>query len=174
MEMKFESDDIKRGYLRAIAKTCAQLFGASSYPDQVFDFPFTGVPEKLAYPILELHIRMPAMHCLPVALKPPIGVLPSKGELLTILRNCPAIESIHLRPEFQRFGFLNALMNALAGQGIPYVNISNIKNEAFALHYLSLSQGLRSGVELTSQQNTVTPSICYPTFSINLRERYAS
>lgn len=170
--MKFESEDVKRQFLGLVAKTCAELFAASKYPRQAFNFPFHGVPEELAYPIIELHIRIPAIGCLPKSLKQPVGHMPSKDEISTILRSCPAIENIRLRPEFQRYGFLNSLMRELGRVGVPYVNISNIENGELALHYLQLSRNPGSGVELTSAPSTVSPTILGPTFSVNLRERY--
>jgi hypothetical protein len=93
-------------------------------------------------------------------------------EISTIIRSCPAIENIRLRPEFQRYGFLNTLMRELGRLGIPHMNISNIENNDLAQHYLNLSKNPCSGVELTSAPNTVTPTIRYPTFSVNLSERY--
>lgn len=172
MDRKFESDDIKRQFLGLIAQTCADLFAAWPYPNRAFHFPFKGVPAELAFPIVELHIRMPAWGCLPHALKPQAGHTPSGDEQLTILRSCPAIENLCLRPEFQRYGFLNALQRELARVGTPYVNLSNIENQDLARHYLRLSQCSGSGVELTSAPRTVSPDVFYPTFAINLRERY--
>lgn len=58
--MKFESEDVKRQFLGFVAKICSELFSDSKYPHQAFNFPFHGVPEDFAYPIIELHIRMPA------------------------------------------------------------------------------------------------------------------
>jgi hypothetical protein len=171
-DMKFESEDIKRQFVALLAKTCAELFATSGYPQRAFNFPFHGVPEELAYPIIELHIRIPAIGCLPQSLKPPLGHMPSRDEISTILRSCPAIENIRLRPEFQRYGFLNSLMRELGRVGVPYVNVSNIENDELALHYLHLSKTSGSGVELTSAPNTVSPTILGPTFSVNLRERY--
>lgn len=172
MSLKFKNDEEKRQYLSLVARTCAELFVASNYPHREFNFPFDGVPEQLAYPILELHMRMPSPHCLPTLLKPPVGHIPTGEALMSIFSNCPAIENISLRPEFQRYGFLNALMKELARLGIHYVNISNIENKDLAKHYLVLSRQSESGVELTSGENTVGPNFCYPTFSINLRERF--
>jgi hypothetical protein len=170
--MKFESEDVKRQFLGFVAEICAELFSKSRYPHQAFNFPFHGIPEDLAYPIIELHIRIPAGGCLPQSLKPPVGHKPSEDEMLTIRRSCPAIENIRLRPEFQRHGFLNALMRELGRVGVPYVNISNIANSELALHYLNLSKKPGSGVELTSAPNTISQTIIGPTFSINLKERY--
>lgn len=169
--MNFESDDEKRQFLGWLAGQCAELFSASRYPDAAFNFPFHGVPKDVAYPVIELHIRVPVMGCLPKSLKPQIGHMPSRDELSTICRSCPAIENIRLRPEFQRHGFLSALMRELGRVGVPYVNISNIENVELALHYLNLSRNSASGVELTSPPNTVSPTIRYPTFSFNLRKR---
>ena len=170
--MKFESEDVKRQFVGLVAKVCAELFSASKYPRQAINFPFHGVPEELAYPIIELHIRIPAVGCLPQSLKPPVGHKLSMDEISSICRSCPAIENIRIRPEFQRYGFLNALMRELGRVGVPYVNISNIENDELARHYLNLSRNLGSGVELTSAPNTVSPTIFHPTFSVNLRERY--
>jgi hypothetical protein len=170
--MKFESEDVKRQFVGFVAKICAELFSTSKYPEQAFNFPFHGVPKELAYPIIELHIRIPAGGCLPQSLKPPVGHKLSMEEISTIRRSCPAIENIRLRPEFQRYGFLNALMRELGRLGVPYVNISNIANTELAIHYLNLSKNPDSGVELTSAPNTVSPTILGPTFSVNLRERY--
>lgn len=174
MDRKFDSDDIKRRFLGLLAETCAELFVAWPYPDRAFDFPFDGVPDELAFPIVELHIRMPAWGCLPQSLTPQVGHITSRDERLTILRSCPAIENIRLHPEFQRYGFLNALMRELARLHTPYVNLSNIENHELALHYLNLSRCPGAGVELTSAPSTVSPSIFYPTFSINLKERFGS
>lgn len=170
--MKFESEEDKRQFVGSVAEICAELFSISNYPRQAFNFPFHGVPNELAYPIIELHIRIPAMACLPKTLKPPLGHRLSMDEISTILRSCPAIESLRLRPEFQRYGFLNALMRELGRVGVPYANISNIANTELALHYLNSSKNPASGVELTSGPNTVSPTILGPTFSVNLRERY--
>ncbi|WP_426340750.1 hypothetical protein ACN9MZ_02505 [Pseudoduganella sp. S-14] len=169
--MKFESDDAKRQFVGSVAKICAERFSASNYPHRAFNVLSGGVPKELAYVIIELYIRMPAMGCLPKSLKPLVGHIPSRDEIFTMCRSCPAIESIKLHAEFQRYGFLNALMRELGRIGVPYVNISNIENHELALHYLNLSRDSRSGVELTSAPNTVSPSIRHPTFSFNLSER---
>jgi len=169
--MESESEETRK-YLGSVAKICAELFAASGYPRLAFNFPFHGVPKKLAYPIIELHIRVPSIACLPQSLKPPMGQPLSKDQISNLMRSCPAIENIRLRPEFQRYGFLNALMKELGRVGVPYVNISNIENDELALHYLHLSRNPGSGVELTSSPNTVSPTIRYPTFSVNLGERY--
>jgi hypothetical protein len=52
------------------------------------------------------------------------------------------------------------------------VNISNIGNDELALHHLNLSRNPGSDVELMSAPNTVSPTILYPRFLVNLRERY--
>lgn len=171
MNTEFDSEDEKRQFVGSVAEICAELFLASKYPRQAFNFPFHGVPKELAYPIVELHIRIPAMGCLPKSLKPPLGHRLAMDEISTIFRSCPAIENIQLRPEFQRYGFLNTLMRELGRVGIPYINISNIANNDLAQHYLNLSKNSCSGVELTSAPNTVTPTILGPTFSVNLREQ---
>lgn len=170
--MKFENENAKREFIGLLAKRCAEAFIASRYPNQAFNFPFPGISKELAYPIIELHIRIPAAGCLPGSLKPPIGHMLSAEERSTVFRSCPAIESIRLRSEFQRCGFLNALMRELSRAGIPYVNLSNIANSELALHYLNLSRIPGTGVELTSATNTVSPTTLCPTFSVNLRERY--
>lgn len=170
--MKFESEDAKRQFVGLVAKKCVELFSASKYPQHAFNFPSHSVPKEVAYPIIELHIRMPAMACLPKSLKPPLGHRLSKNEISTICRSCPSIENIRLRPEFQRYGFLNELMRELGRVGVPYANISNIANSELALYYSNLSKNPGSGVELTSAPSTVNPTILCPTFSVNLRERY--
>ena len=171
-DMKPENDEVKRRLLRQVAEDCANRFEVWPFPDLAFNFPVEGVPEELAFPVVELHIRMPAWSCLPRSLKPPEGQVPTKDELMTILRSCPAIENLRLRPEFQRYGFLNALLRELARVGTPYVLISNIENHDLALHYLELSRCSGSGVELTSPPRTVSPTIFHPTFAINLGEVY--
>lgn len=171
MNTENDSNDVKQQFLAHLAKSCAEQFMASDYPYSTFNIQ-EDFPAKSETPILQLHIRIPAPGCLPQALRPPLGHIPSKEEAFIILRSCPAIENVRLHPKFQRCGFLNALLTELAGRGTRYVNISNIENRSLAQHYLELSRCKGSGVELTSSQTMLFPAMAFPTFSINLRERY--
>lgn len=162
----------KKDFIHILAQFCATCFKASRYPLQAFDFPFHAAPSEFSHVILELHIRIPDLRRLPKALSFPEHCLPSEEQMLNRFQDCPAIENIQLHPAFQRHGFLNALMKELGQQGVPYVNISNIENESLALHFLTLSRRPGAGVELTSPLNTVTPEVFYPTFSVDLKERF--